>query len=72
MKKDPAFGMGRKTDLELRKQYHLFDERRWYGRVLFLGDLEGHPVYTLTSPEDYPDELCNPNRYYLYPIIKGL
>jgi len=64
--------MDDKIDLVLNEQDHLFDDRSWYGRVLYLGELEGHSIYTMTAPEDYSDELLNPSRYYLYHIIKGL
>lgn len=64
--------IGKKIDIVLNKENILLDDRSWYGRILFLGDLEGYPIYTMTAPEDYSDELSNPSRYYLYHIIKGL
>ena len=64
--------MDKKIYLELDKKDHLFDDRSWYGKILFLKEYKGYPIYTITAPGDYSDELLNPNRYYVYHLIKGL
>ncbi len=62
----------KKVDLELDGQDLIFDDGSWYGRILYLGGLEGNPIYTMTAPEDYADELSMPSRHYLYHLVKGL
>ncbi|WP_148361244.1 hypothetical protein [Bacillus timonensis] len=51
----------------------VFREKAWYGKILFLGDDGGHPIYTFTAPWDLDDVAINkPSQEYLQTIITGL
>ncbi|MCA0984321.1 hypothetical protein LCL89_09710 [Halobacillus yeomjeoni] len=45
----------------------------WYGNILYLGDEDGHPVFTFTTPVHIsPEEVKKPSVEYLSTIIGGL
>ncbi|MEH7235149.1 hypothetical protein [Bacillus sp. JJ1562] len=51
----------------------IFRERAWYGRILYLRDDGGHPIYTFTAPWNMNDIKFNkPSYEYLETIITGL
>ncbi|MCA0970712.1 hypothetical protein LCM20_08940 [Halobacillus litoralis] len=48
-------------------------QESWYGNILYLGDEDGYPVFTFTSPYPIaPDEVKKPSVEYLSTIIGGL
>jgi len=45
----------------------------WYGNILYLGEEEGYPIFTFTSPTDMDEVIFEkPSHEYLSTIIKGL
>ncbi|MEH7223319.1 hypothetical protein V7112_05830 [Bacillus sp. JJ1566] len=51
----------------------VFRKKAWYGRILYLGDDNGYPIYTFTAPWDMDDITFNkPSHEYLETIISGL
>lgn len=49
---------------------YVFIERSWYGRILFLGEQDGHPIFTFTNKRNLlPNK---PSQAYLKTIIEGL
>lgn len=51
----------------------VFRKRAWYGRILYLGDDGGYPIYTFTAPWEMADITYNkPSDEYLETIITGL
>ncbi|MDR9458342.1 MAG: hypothetical protein RI572_13135 [Salegentibacter sp.] len=44
----------------------------WYGQIIYLGDEEGHPIFTFTNEEYLENEINAPNEHYLKIIIEGL
>jgi len=45
----------------------------WYGRIMYLGEKEGYPIYTFTSPESFDDEpYKGPSREYIQMISRGI
>ncbi len=45
----------------------------WYGRILFLGESDGYPIYTFTNIEDFDKEVTSmPSNQYLLMIASGL
>jgi len=61
-----------KLEFKLKKNDFVFNNEKWYGKILYIGELDGYPIYSITSPKDYTEELNQPSSYYLYHIIKGL
>lgn len=64
-------------DIDLKKVKEsgamIFRNRAWYGRILYLGDDGGYPIYTFTAPWDMDDIMLNPPSHeYLHTIITGL
>ncbi len=51
---------------------HLDFCESWYGRIVYLGDHNGEPIFTVTSPVDRRDTVEEPSEEYLYHIVKGL
>lgn len=48
-------------------------EDSWYGRILFLGENDGYPIYTFTNLLDIEEEtLTHPSREYIQMIGSGL
>lgn len=43
----------------------------WYGKILFLGERDGYPIYTFTSPVDLND-FEKPSKEYLQMIASGI
>ncbi|MEH7382705.1 hypothetical protein V7138_19740 [Bacillus sp. JJ1533] len=51
----------------------VFRKRAWYGKILYLGDENGYPIFTFTAPWDMNDVQFNkPSNEYLETIITGL
>ncbi|MFZ0489684.1 MAG: hypothetical protein WBV47_03815 [Salegentibacter sp.] len=44
----------------------------WYGKILYLGEKEGSPVFTFTNEVFLQDEINAPHPFYLKIIIEGL
>jgi hypothetical protein len=49
---------------------YVFIERSWYGRILFLGEQDGHPIFTFTNERDLQPN--KPSQAYLKTIVEGL
>ena len=48
-------------------------QKSWYGRVIFLGEEEGIPIYTLTAHWDFKyEEIASPSYSYIRHIIMGI
>lgn len=47
-------------------------EDSWYGKLLFIGDQEGHPIFTFTNENMLNDEINPPSEGYLLTLINGL
>lgn len=43
----------------------------WYGRMIYLGEEEGHPIYSFTNSQDQ-QEVQAPSLAYLSTIMRGL
>ena len=57
---------------KLNGRDQILDDKKLYGKILYLGKWENNPIYTFTSPKDFTDEINEPSKYYLYHIVKGL
>lgn len=44
----------------------------WYGQIIYLGDDQGHPIFTFTNEEYLENDINAPNEHYLKIIIEGL
>lgn len=44
----------------------------WYGKIIYLGKEEGHPIFTFTNEDYLQEEINAPHQYYLKIIIEGL
>jgi hypothetical protein len=44
----------------------------WYGNLLYLGDKNGHPIFTFTHATHQPEAINPPGANYLRTIINGL
>ncbi|MGM0478462.1 MAG: hypothetical protein ACQERC_04490 [Bacteroidota bacterium] len=44
----------------------------WYGKLLYLGDQEGHPIFTFTNENVLSDEINPPSEPYLLTLVNGL
>ena len=44
----------------------------WYGNLLYLGDKNGHPIFTFTHATPQPEAINPPGENYLRTIIAGL
>jgi len=49
----------------------IFKRPSWYGNLLYLGDQNNHPIFTLTNENDL-QPLTKPSENYLRAIIKGI
>ena len=49
----------------------VFKQHSWYGMALYIGEIEGYPILTLTSEYELKD-FKKPSSDYLSQIIKGL
>lgn len=49
----------------------IFKQQSWYGMVLYLGEVEGYPAYTLTKETEI-DTYTKPSPQYLTQIVNGL
>jgi len=68
---------GLHIDIDLQKVKEsgsmIFREKAWYGRILYLGDDGGYPIFTFTAPWDIDTVAFNkPSYEYLDTIISGL
>ena len=44
----------------------------WYGKIIYLGEDEDHPIFTFTNEDYLEDEINPPHEFYLKIIIDGL
>jgi hypothetical protein len=44
----------------------------WYGKIIYLGEDEGCPIFTFTNEDYLKDEINPPHEFYLKIIIEGL
>lgn len=44
----------------------------WYGKLLYLGDQKGHPIFTFTNESILSNEINAPSEGYLLTLINGL
>lgn len=51
---------------------HIFKDPSWYGNLIYLGEKEGHPIFTFTSKTDFLKQINTPNKEYLKIIIEGI
>lgn len=68
---------GMRIDIDLQKVKEsgsmIFREKAWYGRIMYLGDDGGYPIFTFTAPWDIETVAFNkPSYEYLDTIISGL
>lgn len=49
----------------------IFKTPSWYGNLLYLGDNNGHPIFTLTNESNLTDS-TKPSAVYLRTIIRGI
>nr|WP_309101474.1 hypothetical protein [Fredinandcohnia onubensis] len=69
---------GMLIDIDLQKEVKesgsmIFREQAWYGRIMYLGDDGGYPIFTFTAPWDIETVAFNkPSSEYLDTIISGL
>ncbi|MCC3358793.1 hypothetical protein [Bacillus sp. REN16] len=68
---------GIQFDIDLEKVKEsgsmVFRKKAWYGRILYLGDDGGYPIYTFTAPWNMDEITYNrPSYEYLTTIITGL
>lgn len=57
----------------IRKGSFVFRKNAWYGKILYLGEDRGYPIFTFTAPWQMSDaEYNQPSKEYLSTIIKGL
>ena len=49
----------------------IIKQNSWYGRIIYLGDQGGFPMFTFTAENDHVD-INRPNDNYLKTIIKGI
>ncbi len=63
-----------KIDLELAKEVHTYSfNDSWYGNVLYLGEREGHPIFTFTANDEMKEqEIATPSIPYLRNLYRGL
>ncbi|MFD1094352.1 hypothetical protein [Salegentibacter chungangensis] len=61
-------------DLEQVKQNGFLDMENgsWYGKIIYLAELEGCPVFTFTNEAYLEKEINAPHPFYLKIIIEGL
>lgn len=61
-------------DLKDVKQRGFLDMKNdsWYGKIVYLGDLEGAPIFTFTNEDFLEKEINAPHPFYLKIIIEGL
>lgn len=77
VKQENRMKTGENLDLKLQEARHLdhlvIINDSWYGRLLFLGENDGYPIYTFTNIIDVEDEvLTHPSKEYLQMIGSGL
>ncbi|MEH7385836.1 hypothetical protein V7147_10550 [Bacillus sp. JJ1521] len=68
-------GIQFEIDLEKVKESGsmIFRKRAWYGRILYLGEDGGYPIFTFTAPWEMDDITYNkPSYEYLETIVTGL
>ncbi len=65
-------GRGLEEKITLKRGDYVFNDRSWYGKIVFLGLREDKPIYTVTSPVDLREKAKEPSEAYLHHIIKGL
>ncbi|THE12217.1 hypothetical protein E1I69_11905 [Bacillus timonensis] len=68
---------GLQFDIDLQKVKEsgstVFRKKAWYGRILYLGDDSGYPIFTFTAPWNADEVPFNkPSMEYLETIITGL
>lgn len=50
----------------------IIKEKVWYGRLVFLGMEEGHPIFSFTNEKFLREDISPPNEHYLKIIMEGL
>jgi hypothetical protein len=58
-------------DLAIKDGSFIFKQRSWYGNIVYLGEQNGYPIFTLTNESDL-QPLTKPSHNYLKTIIKGI
>lgn len=60
-----------KIDHARKNGWALVVPNSWYGKILFLGERDGYPIYTFTNPHDLQD-YRKPSKEYLQMIASGI
>ncbi len=50
----------------------VFLNNAWYGNLVFLGEEQGHPIFTFTNEDDLNDEINPPAKEYLDTLKRGV
>ena len=50
----------------------IFKEKSWYGKLFFLGEQNGYPIFTFTNENNLTNDINPPSNEYLATIIRGL
>lgn len=58
-------------DTTIKEGSSIFKRPSWYGNLLYLGDQNNHPIFTLTNENDLQPSI-KPSENYLRIIIKGI
>lgn len=76
VKQENRMKVNETLDLKLEEARHQGSatvvEGSWYGRILFLGERDGYPIYTFTNIEDYKQDVSKPSKEYIQMIGSGL
>lgn len=69
-------GMDGQLEIDLKgvrsKGSLVIEPGAWYGKIIFLGEQDGHPIFTFTSDTDLTNQINPPHENYLLTIIRGL
>lgn len=55
-----------------RKGSLIVEDPPWYGRLIYLGEDDNHPIFTFTAKEDLTNQINRPDESYLKTIIEGI
>jgi hypothetical protein len=58
-------------DRAIKDGNYIFKEPSWYGNLLYLGQQNGYPIFTLTNKESKQD-FTRPSRNYIKTIYQGI
>lgn len=58
-------------DQAIENGSYIFKRPSWYGNLLYLGQQNGYPIFTLTNENDL-QPLTKPSRVYIKTIIEGI